>query len=67
MNKPSVSFSIIFAAILLIAVPTLAKTKEQKQADVRKKAHETLAKLYTVRPSAKATIKAAAGYGQVGQ
>jgi lipid-binding SYLF domain-containing protein len=63
MNKPSVSFSIIFAAILLIAaVPALAKTKEQKQAEVRNKAHETLAKLYTVRPSAKAAIKAAAGY-----
>lgn len=62
MNKPTVSISMIFAAILLIAAPTLAKTKEQKQAEVRKNANQTLAKLYQSRPSAKATIKAAAGY-----
>lgn len=62
MNKRSMSIAIMFAVILLIAVPSFAKTKEQKQAEVRKNANETLARLYKVRPSAKATIKAAAGY-----
>jgi lipid-binding SYLF domain-containing protein len=52
----------MFALLLFVAVPSFAKTKEQKQADVRKSANETLAKLYQARPSAKAAIKAAAGY-----
>ena len=62
MNKRKVTVPIMFAVFLLIAVPSFVKTKEQKQAEVRKNSHETLARLYTVRPSAKATIKAAAGY-----
>jgi len=62
MNKLRVWISIIFALTLLTAVPSFAKTKEQKQAAVRKGAEQTLAKLYAVRPSAKAKIKAAAGY-----
>ena len=62
MNKWRVSIPITLAVILLLAAPSFAKTKEQKQADVRKNARETLAKLYQARPSAKATIKAAAGY-----
>jgi lipid-binding SYLF domain-containing protein len=62
MHKPRVSISMMFAMILLVATPSLAKTKEQKRADVRKSANETLAKLYKARPSAKATIKAATGY-----
>jgi lipid-binding SYLF domain-containing protein len=52
----------MFAMILMVAAPSFAKTKEQKQADVRKSANETLAKLYKARPSAKATVKAATGY-----
>ena len=62
MNKPSVSILMMCFLILLIAAPSFAKTKTQKQADARKNAHQTLAKLYQARPSAKATIKAAAGY-----
>lgn len=62
MNKLTVSISMMFALSLLIVVPSFAKTKEQKQAEVRKNAHETLARLYQARPSAKATINAAAGY-----
>lgn len=62
MHKPRASISLMFAMILLVAAPSFAKTKEQKQADVRKSASETLAKLYKARPSAKATIKAATGY-----
>jgi lipid-binding SYLF domain-containing protein len=52
----------MFALLVLIAAPSFAKTKEQKRAEVRKNAHETLARLYQARPSAHATIKAAAGY-----
>ena len=62
MHKPRVSISMMFAMILMVATPSFAKTKEQKQADVRKSANETLAKLYKARPSAKATVKAATGY-----
>ena len=62
MNKWRVSIPITLVVILLMAAPSFAKTKEQKQADVRKNARETLAKLYQARPSAKATIKAAVGY-----
>jgi lipid-binding SYLF domain-containing protein len=61
MKKRRVSIVIMFA-LVLIAVPAFAKTKEQKQAEVRKNANETLAKLYKAQPSAKAAIKAAAGY-----
>src|SRR5580765_7100413 len=53
---------VMFTLILVIAAPSFAKTKAQKQAGVRKNADETLARLYKARPSAKATIKAAAGY-----
>jgi lipid-binding SYLF domain-containing protein len=52
----------MFAVVLLIATPTVAKTKAQKQADARNSAQQTLAKLYQAQPSAKATIKGAAGY-----
>ena len=62
MNKSRVSIVLMVAMTLLIAAPTFAKTKAQKQAGVRKNANETLARLYKARPSAKATIKAAAGY-----
>jgi lipid-binding SYLF domain-containing protein len=62
MNKRGMSIFIVFAMILLIAIPAAADTKAQKQAAARKKADDALAALYKVRPSAKATIKAAAGY-----
>jgi lipid-binding SYLF domain-containing protein len=62
MNKNRVSIVLMVALTLLIAAPTFAKTKAQKQAEVRKNANETLARLYKARPSAKATIKKAAGY-----
>jgi lipid-binding SYLF domain-containing protein len=56
------SIVMMFALILLIAAPAGAKTKAQKQAEARKGSEQTLAKLYQARPSAKATIKSAAGY-----
>jgi lipid-binding SYLF domain-containing protein len=52
----------MFAALLLIALPAVAKTKAQQQAEVRQNAQKTLTMLYQAQPSAKATIKAAAGY-----
>ena len=48
--------------ILLAAFTVLAKTKEEKQAEARKKAEETLQRLYKAQPSAQAAIKKAAGY-----
>lgn len=62
MNKRRMSIVMVFALILLIAAPAAADTKAQKQAKVRQQADQTLAQLYQVRPSAKAAIKAAAGY-----
>ncbi len=62
MKKRRMLIAMMFALSLLIAAPSFAKTKTQKQAEVRKGAEQTLARLYQVRPSAKATINAAAGY-----
>src|SRR5687767_13255390 len=60
--KGRVRIAMVFAMSLFIAAPCFAKTKEQKRAAVSKGAEQTLAKLYKVQPSAKAAIKAAAGY-----
>ena len=62
MNKRRIPIVMMFAVILLVAVQAATKTKEQTQAEVRKNAQQTLAMFYKARPSAKATIKAAAGY-----
>ena len=51
-----------FALLLLSALPIAAKTKEEKQAELRKKAAATLERLYKARPSAKTAVKGAAGY-----
>jgi len=53
---------IVTSLILVSALPISAKTKAEKQAEARKKAEETLARLYKAKPSAQAAIKAAAGY-----
>ena len=52
----------VAALALLSAVTVLAETKEEKQAEARKKAEQTLHKLYKAQPSAQAAIKSAAGY-----
>jgi lipid-binding SYLF domain-containing protein len=62
MNKQIQSIMVVLALLLLSATPAAAKTKEEKQADARKSAQETMTRLYAARPSARATIKAAAGY-----
>ena len=51
-----------FSLVLVCALAVGAKTKEEKQAEARKKAEQTLAKLYKARPSAQAAVKKAAGY-----
>ena len=51
-----------FSLVLVCALTVSAKTKEEKQAEARKKAEQTLAKLYKARPSAQAAVKKAAGY-----
>ncbi|MCM3874481.1 MAG: YSC84-related protein [Pyrinomonadaceae bacterium] len=62
MNKRLATIVMTGCLILLIAAPGIAKTKAEKQAEARKSAQQTLAKLYQAQPSARATIKAAAGY-----
>lgn len=53
---------IIISLILACALNVTAKSKEEKQAEARKKADQTLARLYKAQPSAQAAIKKAAGY-----
>ncbi|HSE33375.1 MAG TPA: YSC84-related protein [Pyrinomonadaceae bacterium] len=52
----------VSSLVLACALTAAAKTKEEKQAELRKKAQDTLARLYKARPSARAAIKRAAGY-----
>jgi lipid-binding SYLF domain-containing protein len=60
MIKSKLLFVVVL--VTLSAVSVAAKSKEEKQAEARKKAQQTLAKLYKARPSAEAAIKKAAGY-----
>ena len=53
---------IAFLLVMACALSVTAKSKEEKQAEARKKAQATLARLYKARPSAQAAIKKAAGY-----
>jgi len=53
---------IAFGLLLLSAFTAFADSKEEKQAKARKKAGETLQRLYKAKPSAAAAIKKAAGY-----
>ena len=50
------------ALIVTSAFTIVAKSKEEKQAEARKKADATLQRLYKAKPSAQGAIKAAAGY-----
>ena len=60
MNK--LKLLTVTALVLVSALTSFAKTKEEKQAEARKKADQVLARLYKARPSAQAHIKSAAGY-----
>jgi len=50
------------ALILCSALAIFAESKEEKRAQARKKADETLQKLYKEHPSARAAIESAVGY-----
>lgn len=52
----------VICLILAGALSVTAKSKEEKQAEARQKAQQTLARLYKARPSAQAAVKRAAGY-----
>lgn len=54
--------TIALGLILLTALTVAAKSKEEKQAEARKKADATLQRLYKAKPSAQAAVKSAAGY-----
>ena len=60
MNRLRLSISAVL--ILVSAFSILAKSKEEKQAEARKKADATLQRLYKAKPSAQAAVKSAAGY-----
>jgi len=60
MNRTRLSIAL--GLMLLSAFTVIAKTKEEKQAEARRKAQETLHRLYKQKPSAEAAIKKAAGY-----
>ena len=56
---------IISGSIIFFSSPLWAEkgpSKEEKRADVRKMAGDTLARLYKVQPSAKKAVESAAGY-----
>ncbi len=48
--------------ILLSTFTAIAKSKEEKQAEARKKADATLQRLYKAKPSAQGAVKVSAGY-----
>jgi lipid-binding SYLF domain-containing protein len=52
----------IAATALCLALPGWAATKEERQAEVRKTAQQTLERLYKLQPKAKPAIEKAAGY-----
>jgi len=60
MNRLRLSISAVL--ILVSAFSILAKSKQEKQAEARKKADATLQRLYKAKPSAQAAVKSAAGY-----
>jgi len=49
-------------AFLLIVVPAMGASKEEKQKEVQRMSRETLARLYKTQPSAQKAIEGAAGY-----
>ena len=60
MNRKRLSIALVL--ILVGAFTVVAKSKEEKQAEARKKADQTLQRLYKAKPSAQGAVKAAAGY-----
>jgi lipid-binding SYLF domain-containing protein len=60
MNRGRLLVALVLTLAAAFAV--VAKSKEEKQAEARKKADATLHRLYKMQPSAQAAIKKAAGY-----
>lgn len=62
--RREMKIKLLYIAVLvtLSVISVQAKSKEEKQAEARKKAQETLAKLYKAKPSSAAAVKKAAGY-----
>jgi lipid-binding SYLF domain-containing protein len=55
--------TLLFVILACVVAPTAeAATKQQKQADVRRVAQETLTRLYKLQPAAKTAIDKSAGY-----
>ena len=53
---------IVPGLVLLSTLTIVAKSKQEKQAEARKKADATLQRLYKAKPSAQAAVQSAAGY-----
>lgn len=60
MNRSRLSIAL--GLMLLSTLTVLAKTKQEKQAEARRKADATLQRLYKAKPSAEGAIRKAAGY-----
>ena len=58
MSKILTALSLVF----ICGLAAVAKTKEEKQAEARQQANDTLARLYKAQPSAQAAVKGAVGY-----
>ena len=54
--------SIVLVLVVMSSFAVLAKSKQEKQAEARKKADATLQRLYKAKPSAQAAVQKAAGY-----
>ena len=59
MNRTALALA---ATVLCLALPGWAASKEDRQADVRQSAQQTLERLYKLQPRSKAAIEKAAGY-----
>jgi lipid-binding SYLF domain-containing protein len=59
MNRTALAFA---ATILCLSLPGWTASNEERQAEVRKTAEQTLERLYRLQPKAKAAIEKAAGY-----
>jgi lipid-binding SYLF domain-containing protein len=59
MNRTALAFA---ATMLCLALPGWTALKEDRQAEVRKTAQQTLERLYKLQPKAKPAIEKAAGY-----
>jgi lipid-binding SYLF domain-containing protein len=59
MNRTALALA---ATLLCLSVPGWATSKEDRQAEVRRTAEQTLERLYRLQPKAKPAIEKAAGY-----